>query len=133
MFSFIVGVISQGQRQLWGRRDSAGQPDDGNHANQHVDNLSGRRARIYGGIGLGSVGGHSTTDRDQRGEPYQLQRLRIQPRGIEAVGAEAVFGKACVIDGHTAKQFPVVQDETCPFHANWFDEITGTLIGGDLT
>ena len=60
-----------------------GQPDDGNDADQHVDDLGGRRARTHRGIGLRSVGRDRATDRDQRGEPDQRQRLRIELPGLE--------------------------------------------------
>jgi hypothetical protein len=40
VFQGIVDVLPKRQRQLRGLRDSAGQPDHRNHANQHVDDLS---------------------------------------------------------------------------------------------
>jgi hypothetical protein len=43
----LAGVVPEGQRELWGRRDNGGEPDDGNDADQHVDDLGGRRARNH--------------------------------------------------------------------------------------
>ena len=83
VFQGLVDVVPERHRQLRGRRDDAGQPDDGNDADQHVDDLGGRRAGTHRGIGLRSVGRHRATDRDQRGEPDQRQRLRIELSGLE--------------------------------------------------
>jgi hypothetical protein len=69
VFQGIVDVLPKRQRQLRGLRDSARQPDERNHANQHVDDLSGHRARTHRGIGPSWVGRHSTTDSDQRSDP----------------------------------------------------------------
>jgi len=68
VFQGIVDVLPKRQRQLRGLRDSARQPDERNHANQHVDDLSGRRARTHRASAR-SVGRHSTTDSDQRSDP----------------------------------------------------------------
>ena len=58
-----------------------GEPDDGNDADEHVDDLGGRRPCTHRGVGLGAVGRHRATDRDQRGEADQRQRLRIELGG----------------------------------------------------
>ena len=51
-FQGLTGVVPERQRELRGRRDNGGEPDDGNDADQHVDDLGGRRARIDRGIGV---------------------------------------------------------------------------------
>ena len=63
-------------------------PDDGNDAKQHVNDLSGRRARVDRGIGLRCVGRNGATDRDQGGEPDQRKRPGIQ-HGIEPCGVDS--------------------------------------------
>ena len=44
-------------------------------------------------IGLRSVGRNRATDRDQRGEPDQRQRLRIELTGLDVDLAEDVSAK----------------------------------------
>ena len=45
---------------------------------QDVDDLRDRRAGAHRSVGLRAVGGHSATDRDQRAETDERQRLRIE-------------------------------------------------------
>ena len=52
----LLDVVAERHRELRGRRDDAGQPDDGHDADQHVDDLGGRRARTHRGIGVCPVG-----------------------------------------------------------------------------
>jgi hypothetical protein len=128
VFQGIVDVLPKRQRQLRGLRDSAGQPDDRNHANQHVDDLSGRRARTHRGIGLSSVGRHSTTDSDQRSDPHEFQGFRIEPGGVD-LAAAAQFHIACVIDGQPPQPFHLVQGHLILPSQIASDEITATLTG----
>jgi ATP/maltotriose-dependent transcriptional regulator MalT len=107
VFQGILDVVPKRQRQLRCCGNSAGQPDDRNDANQHVDDLSGRRARAHCGIGLSSVGGHGTTDGDQCSDPRQLHRFGIERSGVDVGSAD--FPEACVIDRQTAQLFHVVQ------------------------
>ena len=83
-FEGLVDVVPERHRELRRGRDDAGQPDDGNDADQHVDDLGGGGARAHRGIGLRAVGRHSATDRDQRGQADQRQRLRIERPGPSA-------------------------------------------------
>ena len=79
-FQGVVDVVAERHRQLRRRRDDAGEPDDGDDADQHVDDLGRRRARAHRGIGVRSEGRDRPTDRDQRGEPDERQRLRDRGR-----------------------------------------------------
>ena len=65
-FQGIVGVVPKRHRQLRRRRDNARKPDDGNNADQHVDDLGGGRPRIHCSVGLGSVGRYRATHGNQR-------------------------------------------------------------------
>ena len=67
-----------------------GQPDDGNDADQHVDDLGGRRPGAHRGIGLRPVGRDRATDRDQRGEADERQRLRIELLGLDVAGRRSL-------------------------------------------
>ena len=78
VFQGIVDVVPQRHRQTRRRRDHTGQPDDGNDPDQHIDDLRRGCTGAHRGIGLGSVGRHRATDRDQCGEADQCQRLRIE-------------------------------------------------------
>ena len=113
-FQRVVGVVSKRHRELRGRSDNAGKPDDGNDADQDVDDLSGRRARIHRGIGLRSIGRNRATRRDQRGEPDERERLRIELSGLDSGSADAARRKAGVVDGQTAQPLRVVQTDS-PF------------------
>ena len=58
-----------------GRRDNTGESDDGNDAEQHLDDLGGRRARTHRGVRLRSIGWNRAADRHQRADADQGQRL----------------------------------------------------------
>ena len=109
IFQRRLDVIPQRHRQLRSRRDHAGQPDHGNHTDQHVDNLGGGRAGTHRGIGLRPVGRTSAPYGDQRGQAHQRQRLGTEVLEVD-VPADAL-GEAGVVDGQTAQPLRVVHTQ----------------------
>ena len=57
----------------------------------------------------GAVRGHRAADGDQRGEPDQGQRLRIEPHELEVGGA--VLDDVLVVDGQPPQHFGVLQGD----------------------
>jgi DNA-binding CsgD family transcriptional regulator len=112
LFQGLVEVVAERQRHLRGRRDNAREADDGYDADQHVDDLGGRRARAHRGIGLGSIGGDSTADRHQRGEPDELQRLQIELQGLDLNRLHGAFGEARVVEAERAQSVRVVHADS---------------------
>ena len=55
-----------------------GSPTTETTPEQHLNDLGGRRTGTHRGVGLRSVGRHCATDRHQRAEADQRQRLRIE-------------------------------------------------------
>jgi len=91
MFQGIVEVVPKRHRELRGRRDNAGEPNDGNDANQHLDDLGGRRTSAHGRISLLSIGRASAADCDQGGETDERLRLRIETSRLAFGSAETSF------------------------------------------
>lgn len=98
--SYLSAIASLGAATT-----TPGESDDRNYADQHIDDLGGRRARTHRGIGVCPIGRNSATDRDQRGEPDERQRLRIELLRLGPGSSSAFFRKLCVIDGQTAQPF----------------------------
>ena len=89
-----------------------GVPTIGNDAEQHLNDLVGRRTRTHRGIGLCAIGRSRATDRHQRGEADQGQRLRIELDKVNPHTGSNVLGELFVVDGQQAQCFPVIQADS---------------------
>ena len=113
MFQSIVGVVAEGKRQVRGGRDDLREPNDGNDADEHVDDLGRGCARADRGIGLCAVRRDGTSGRDQRGEAGECQGLRIEPTGHD-FGSDfvyVVFNEPRIANRKTAQPLRVIQSQ----------------------
>jgi hypothetical protein len=91
VFQGIVEVVSERHRELRGRPDNAGKPNDGNDVDQNIDDLGGRRTSAHRRISLLPIGWACAADCDQGGEADERLGLRIQTSRLAFGSAETSF------------------------------------------
>jgi hypothetical protein len=106
----VVGVQTQRHRQSRGRYDHARETDDRDNADQHINDLVDRRARVQSGIGTLSESGNSGTDRDQCAQADERERPAVEFLGLRADFVDDIRGNAWIILSHSAQSFRVVHD-----------------------
>ena len=104
----VVEIVSQRHRNLRCSGDDERKSDDGDDADEHVDDLLRGRARADRGVGLRSERRLGTADGHERGDAGERQGLGIEPVGRHPDLAEVVFGQPFIVDGQSSEPFRIV-------------------------